>query len=309
MNSEPTPSARAIEFRRALVATANLGPYIRRRPPLKVVIAGVAAFALAGVLTGAAVATATRVDPELVVAQAGAASVARNYIRTENGVLVGHAVVRSASGTQTIDAGERPASATALVEGFGCLDAGHFVALIDSHSFDSFDDCSPGGSGASLVPVPGAGDHILTLRTQKGVRFAVWLSWARIPTLKESAAQKQALADDVITRDEDLAAFNRFAGCMTALGHPLVGVTTGLVPGYSEANAALADGTDNRCYTTEYQGVDAKWQTELSEGKVGVASMAACPPSHREGHSTGPQRRILVTGGILPVLTGCPWTG
>jgi hypothetical protein len=309
MSIDHAPSDRDIEFRRALVATANLGPYVRRRPPLKLVIGSLAAFALAGALTGGAIANATIVDPDLVAAQAEAASVAQSSVKTEDGALIGRPFLWSASGTQTINVGNKPAGATVLVEGFGCLDAGHFVELLDSKKFDSFDDCSPGGSGANFLATSGNGNHVVTLRTQKAVRFAVWLSWAHIPTFKDSAAQKQELADGAVSREEDLAAFSRFAGCMAALGHPLIRPTTGLVPGFSEDAAALTDGSDNRCYSTEYRHVDAKWQIELSKGKVGSASVATCPSPDQVAPPASPQRLIMTNGGLLPVLTGCAWIG
>jgi hypothetical protein len=309
MSTDTDPRDRSAEFRRALVATAELAPYVRRGPSLKIIGAGLAAFALAGALTGAAVATVGKLDPELVAAQSAATLVAQGYVRTSDGVTIGHPFLRSASGTQTINVGLRPPGATALVEGFGCLDPGHFIGLIDSRKFDSFEDCSPGGSGADLLTVSGDREHVVTWKTQTTVRFAVWLSWARIPKFTDSAAQKHELADGVVSRDEDLAAFNRFAGCMAVLGHPLIRPTAGLVPGFSESNSALDDGSDNRCYSTEYRHVDAQWQIEISEGKVGAASVRACTSPAPVVAPASPQRRILYNGSLLPVLTGCAWVG
>jgi hypothetical protein len=309
MSSDQSPSERSAEFRRALVATANLAPYVRRRPPFRLVVAGFAAFVLAGALTGGAIATASKPDPKLVAAQAAASTIAQDSVTTEYGTLIGRSFLRSASGTQTIDVGEKPAGATALVEGFGCLDDGHFVLFLDSKKVDSFEDCSPGGSGSNFLTVSGAGNHLVSLSTQKAVRYAVWLSWAHIPLLTDSAAQQQEMADGVVSREEDLAAFYRFEGCMTALGHPLTRITTGLVPGYSEDAAALSAGADNRCYWTEYRQVDAQWQIEISEGKVGVASADACPSPDQSVPSASPQREIMTKGGVLPILTGCPWVG
>jgi hypothetical protein len=308
MSSDQKPSERSAEFRRALVATANLGPYVRRRPPLRLVVAAVAAFALAGALTGGAIATATKPDPELVAAQADAATSGRGYVTMEDGKLIGRPFLRAASGTQTIDIGQKPAGATVLVEGIGCL-GGDADTFLDSKKVSSSGDCSPGGSGANVFTVSTTGDHLVSLRTRNGARIAVWLSWARIPKFSESAAQRQDLADGLVTRDEDLAAFNRFAGCMTALGHPLIRVTMGLVPGFSEDAAALTDGADNRCYSTEYKNVDAGWQIEISDGKVGATSAAACPSPDQTVPSASPQRLIMTKGHLLPVLNGCPWIG
>ncbi|HEX4442325.1 MAG TPA: hypothetical protein VHZ81_02025 [Galbitalea sp.] len=309
MNSESTPSTRATQFRQALVATANLGPYVRRRPSFKLVVGLVVAFVIAGTVTGGTVAYAAIADPDVVAANAGASGTGDNYVTSQDGILVGHPFARSASGTQTIDVGAKPTDATSLIEGFGCVDPGHFTLLVDGRKIDSFDDCSPGGSGASPLTVSGNGDHSVTLQTQRGVRFAVWLSWARIPKFHDSSAQKQALADSWTTRDEDIVGFGRFAGCMAALGHPLGDITLGLVPGYSEPVSAVNDGTDQRCYTTEYRDIDAEWQTEISQGAVGAASLAACTPAEKSATSTGVQRLVLVKGGLLPRLDGCPWIG
>jgi hypothetical protein len=307
MSSNPPPGERSAEFRRALVATANLAPYLRRRPPMKLVAASLTAFALAGALTGGAIATVTRANSDALAAQTGAAKSAQGYVKTQDGVLIGRPFSRSESGTQTIDVGRKPAGATVLIEGFGCLDPGHIVEFFDSKKFDSFSDCSSGGSGADVLTASGSGDHIFAVQTQKGVRYAIWLSWARIPKFAASAAQRQELADGTVSRDEDLAAFYRFAGCMTALGHPLTGITTGLVPGFSETTAAESDGSDNRCYVTEYGQVDEEWQVEVADGTVGASSVRACPSPVPVVSSTGPQRRVLTKNGVLPVLTGCPW--
>jgi hypothetical protein len=194
------------------------------------------------------------------------------------------------------------------VEGIGCL-GGNVDTFLDSKKVNSTGDCSGGGSGADVFTMSTTGNHLVSLRTRNGVRFAVWLSWAYIPRFTDSVAQRQELADGVVTRDEDLAAFNRFAGCMAALGHPLVRVTTGLVPGYSEDAPALTDGVDSRCYSTEYRHVDAQWQIEISDGKVGAMSAAACPSPDQTVPSSSPQRLIVTKGHLLPVLNGCPWIG
>jgi hypothetical protein len=308
MSSEQNPSERSAEFRRALVATANLGPYVRRRLPLRLVVVGLAAFALAGALTGGAVATATSVDPQVVAAQAGAAAAARQYTQEEDGTLIGQPITRSASGTQEIDVGERPSGATDLVEGFDCVDAGTFVGLLDSTRYESYPGCVPGGNSASTEPVKGTGGHIVTIQAPKSARFSIWLSWATIPQLEESAAQRQELSDGLVTRDEDVAAFNRYEGCMGALGHPIDGQSTSIVPVYTLDDSAVNDGSDNRCYVTEYREVDAKWQLELEASTVGVASVAACEASGNINKGNQP-RTITTPHGVLPDLTGCRWIG
>jgi len=308
MNAEPQPSDRAAEFRQALVATANLGPYLRRRPPLRLAVGSLAAFALAGALTGGAVATASTIDPQVLAAQAGAEGAAEQLVHQEDGTLVGQPFIRSASGTREINLGEMPAGATNLVEGFECMDSGTFVGLLDSKEYERLPDCEPGGDAAGIDTVTGNGGHILTVQAAKSSRFTIWLSWAKIPKLEASGAQRKELSDGVITRDEDVAAFNRYEGCMGALGHPIDVPPTSIVPSYSIDDSGVSDGSDNRCYVTEYRGVDMKWQIELEASTVGVASVAACIASDKVG--TGDPYRVVATPkGVLPDLTGCPWIG
>jgi hypothetical protein len=296
-----------MEFRQALVATANLGPYVRRRPPLKLVVGSLAAFALAGALTGGAIATAGTVDPQVLAAQAGAAGAGKQLVQQQGGTLVGQPFIRSASGTQEINVGEIPAGATNLVEGFECVDAGTFVILLDSKWHESIPDCD-GGDSAGIDTVTGRGGHILTVRAPKSARFTIWLSWAKIPKLSESVTQRKELSDGVITRDEDVAAFSRYEGCMGAFGHPIDVPPTNIVPSYSIDDSAANDGSDNRCYVTEYRGVDVKWQLELDASTVGVASVAACIASDSVGMGD-PDRVITTPKGVLPDLTACLWIG
>ncbi len=308
MNSEEQPSDRAIQFRQALVATANLGPYVRRRPPLRLIIGSLVAFALAGALTGGAVAQVTTVDPDVSAALAAAEGAAKYEAGTEDGTTLGQPIARTGAGMQTIDLGAMPAGATGLVEGFVCIDAGRFVGFLDSKQYESYPDCEPSSTGAGFVDVSNGRHHTLTIKGLGTARFAIWLSWAKVPTLVESGAQKQELSDGIITRDEDVAAFSRYEGCMGALGHPIDVPPTSIVPSYSVDDAAVADGSDNRCYVTEYRGVDEKWQLELQGSQVGVASVAACIATNKigKGHS---DRAIATPTGVLPDLTACPWIG
>jgi hypothetical protein len=308
MNSERRQGDRTAEFRQALVATATLGPYVRRRPPLKLVVGSFAAFALAGALTGGALAHVSVADPGVLASQAAASGAGRYEVAMEDGTTVGRPIVVTGTGSQSVHLGRMPAGATDLAEGFVCIDAGRFVGFLDSKQYEAYPDCAPTSTGAGFVTVPSSGDHILTMKAPTGARFTLWLSWAKIPRLVESGAQAQELADGVITRDEDLAAFSRYEGCMGALGHPIDVPATSIVPSYSVDDSAVADGSDTRCYVTEYRGVDEKWQLELQASQVGVASVAACVASGKVG--TGHQDRAIATpAGVLPDLTSCPWIG
>jgi hypothetical protein len=313
VSSDLEPNDRAAAFRRTLVATANLGPYVRRRPPLKLVIATIAAFALAGALTGAGIAAATQVDPTVSDAQAQAATNATLDIGTQGGSLLGKPFVLTGSGTHEIQLGPPPRGTTDLVEGFGCIDSGHFEALLDSKRFATYPNCGSGSSESNVMHVSITGAHSVVIRAAKGTRFTVWLSWSKIPKLAASPAQKADLADRVVTRDEVLAAFSRYEGCMGALGHPMDRSLTTIVPSDSVANAAVVDGSDDRCFVTEYRDVDETWQLELHAGSVGQASVAACKASGKVGAGVSDQndahRAFATPEGVLPDYSGCPWIG
>jgi hypothetical protein len=309
MSNDQTPSERAARFRQALVATANLGPYVRRRPPLKLVIGSVVVFAIAGALTGGALATTNKPDPAVVVAQNSAEVTGTILARQYDGTLIGEPFARTGRGTQQIDLGTRPKGATAFVEGFDCIDPGAYVGLLDSKRYEKYPDCEPGGSGGTFNNVTGSGAHLLTVQTASSNRFAIWISWVKIPTYAKSAAQTQELSDGTITRAEDVAAVNRYAGCMGALEDPISVSTDYATPSYTVNSAAYDDGTNTRCYNTEFAGVDEKWQIELETTDVGDVSISQCllkegvtPPATPKARFDELQSRDLN-------VSSCLWVG
>ena len=312
MNSDLDPRDRAAEFRRTLVATANLAPYVRRRPPVKLIIGTVAAFVLSGALIGGGIAVATKVDPTVSDAQAQAAANARLEVGTQGGTLLGKPFVLTGSGAQQIQLGRAPRGTTDLVEGFGCIDSGNFVALLDSKRIAAYPNCGSGSSESGRTHVSAKGAHAVVIRAAKGTRFTVWLSWARIPKLVASAAQKAELTDHIVTRGELLSAFSRYEGCMAALGHPMDSSLSAIVPPDSVTSAAVMDGSDDRCFVTEYRDVDGRWQLELQAGSVGQASVAACKAGGTLGGDTSDQdghRAFATPQGVLPDYSACPWIG
>jgi hypothetical protein len=298
-----------VQFRQALVATANLGPYARRRPSLKLVIACVVVFAVAGALTGGALATTSKPDPAVVVAQNGAEVTGTILARQFDGILLGHPFARTGRGTQRIDLGTRPAGATGFVEGFDCVDPGAYVGLLDSKRYEKYPDCEPGGSGGTFTNVTASGAHLLTVRTAGSNRFAIWISWVKIPTFAKSPAQAQELSDGTVTRAEDLAAVNRYAGCMGALGTPIGVLSDYVVPSYAVSDLAYQDGTDTRCYDTEYAAVDEKWQIELETTDVGDRSIVQCLVNEGVTPPATPSARFAEMQSRDFALTSCPWVG
>jgi hypothetical protein len=267
MSNDIEPRDRATEFRRALVATADLAPYIRPRPSLKLVVAAVAAFALAGALTGGAIATASMPDPPTVAAQADAAS---------------------------------------LMEGFSCFAPARFSWSLGGKIVGSI-DCTPNpGGGASYFDLKNAGSHTLTINALHRGPFSIWISWVHIPTFSPSAAEKLALADHEVSRDEEVAGFDRYQGCMGALGHSVPTTTGAIVPteGYGSG-----DGSSTRCYFTQWEAVDIQWQRQLMNTDLGEKAVDACLATQGVTPASTPSARWDQLSQLVGIQTRCPWIG
>lgn len=256
--------SRDVELRRALVATAELSAFTRRAPSIKFLIAGIAAFAIAGALAGAAVVTASDHANPPSVTLAGVNAAAQEVAVAQNATLIGAPIERAGSGTTIIRLGTKPAGATNLVVGFECVDHGDFSTSIDGHitpmSCSSSGVLSPQGS---LEPTFGSGKHIYKVVAAEGKRFALWISWMKAADTSPSAAQRAELADGIVTRPEYLAAYNRFAGCMAAAGFPIDVVSqASTVIDYSTNGTVAGDAAENRCYPIEFEKVDELWQAK-----------------------------------------------
>jgi DNA-directed RNA polymerase specialized sigma24 family protein len=289
-----TASPRDNDLRRMLVATADLTPLIRTRPSRRVVVACVAAFALAGALTGGALAvsaagkapsTATEFDVQYAAQRMAAAS---------DGTLLGTPTSVAAGGQLQLPLIDRPSGANNLVIGFECQEAGKFTTRLDSKIVATETCYLPptvsngvGDDGVTQSPQLKPGDaQRLTLPTNEASailltttdhstaltfgapgdrQFTVWISWVRIPKLTPSAAEKAELADGVITRAEYLAAFDRLVGCMTASGHPLTDIDeSGETVSFSfdSLGDPVIDADFNRCFETEDALVREMWLKE-----------------------------------------------
>ena len=87
MNSDDT-TMRDHELRRALVSTATLTKYSRRRIAPKVMIVSVAAFALVGALTGGAVAAAASRSQAQTAGAIESETEGRQLAKQQDAVLV-----------------------------------------------------------------------------------------------------------------------------------------------------------------------------------------------------------------------------
>jgi hypothetical protein len=264
MSSELPATTRDAELRHMLVATASAAPIRPRRRWS--VAAPIAAFALAGALTGTVSATALNVtnapedDQPIGLDNAIAMSV---YDATQ---LFGEPVELDGQGITVIPVGAIPEGATELVVVFGCRSAGTFDLFVDGElemTTVCSENSSASGGGASYFTVEDKPTHAVTINTGDNERYAVWASWvARAVPPVASPELAAAIADGEVTEAEYNAQFDRFSECMTAGGYPLGSINkfdkifTASIPG-----AAATSGVYDRCYAEHFFDVDIAWQS------------------------------------------------
>ncbi len=269
----PSLSPRLLLMRDSLVgqvANESTTPAPRRLSG-KTLAALVAAFVVAGSVTGgltAAAAISSRADA--VLAGGVAATGAYDMTDGRHGNLIGSAVSEITTGSDSLALGAAPAGANAVAIGFQCVTAGNFTVtfasaypVLSGHCGASAtqEPSTTSPAGYSLRVDPTRGDAV-NVTAPAGARYAVWASWAKVPTIaKPSAAQLAEVADGTVTRSEYVAAFGRYEKCMAAAGYPL-----GQIPA-NETNFQYALSTngvavsDTRCYPREFEQVDDLWQS------------------------------------------------
>jgi len=261
---------RNVALRRELVDLVNTSTSAarpRRRFSWKLPAVSVAAFALAGALTGAAVAVASSNDlPSWVNATVLVKGSVPNYVK-----LIGTPESVVSTGDSTLNVPAAPAGANRLIWGARCIStSGHIVARFDKDTTRLPLDCSEANSSADGdTSASTAAPHSVSVSADSTVQYVVWAGWVSYPPMpKPSGAQQAATADGIVTRQEYLDAYNRFAGCMTALGAPV-----GVIPetsvllnyGFPGDNMLIGD----RCYASEFQDVDTAWQGEHPQPSTG----------------------------------------
>ncbi|CAN5258069.1 hypothetical protein BH11ACT5_BH11ACT5_27800 [soil metagenome] len=252
---------RTTELRRALVATVDAAPYEKPRPRRWVAAAAIAAFAVAGSVTGFATATVSQAAPSEQPSEATAAWVL-SYARA-NSEFLGPIQHVAASEAADLTLGSAPDGASGVVVVLSCSGTGKVSLLVDGTSTMTA-TCTTGDGGGGLFPVPGDGEHTLRFEAGDGAKYEAWAAWVREPPLPQPTQQQQLeISDGVVTRAEYVAAYNRFIGCMAAGGYDVGGFTqsddAGLLS-YVVPSAAVTDGTDEFCYETEFKQVDIGWQ-------------------------------------------------
>lgn len=260
MSSEIPMTERDTELRRMLVATASAAPIRTRRR--WGIAAPIAAFALAGALTGAvsAVALNAAQDPTPVSVDSMV-----DALVSEDTQLFGEALVINGQGNTATLLGAAPDGAVELAVAFQCTDPGSFELLVDGRAAmtvvcDEASTASAGGGG--YFTVEDAAKHALTVSADEGKRYVVWASWAaRAVPPEPSSKQAAAMADGVVSEAEYRAQFDRYSACMTAAGYPLDGVDdSGTIITYLNSDTAVASGAEGQCYAQEFAQVDMTWQ-------------------------------------------------
>ncbi|MCU1506913.1 MAG: hypothetical protein JWP05_1882 [Microbacteriaceae bacterium] len=264
----PRSSRRDTELRRTLVAVANADTTLRIRPRTRTVIAAIAAFALAGALSGGAVSAIANTLSNQPSEIDSARAMVQSVVGTHD-LLLGTPRSYSGMGNTVLDLGRAPAGANGIAIGFDCIDRAQLSVTVDS-SMVSDGTCE--GTSGQEIQIVGASTHSMKITSPGSNRYAVYAAWVRKPPPPgPSAAQTAAMSDGKVTRAEYLAAFNRYAGCMTAAGYPLQAVPDDYVyyP-YAITDDAVSSGADDRCYPSEFQQVDAAWQLYVQD------AVAAC---------------------------------
>lgn len=251
-------------LRHMLVATVDSG-VATPRPVWRTAALSVGAFALAGALAGGTMVAvgALRADPASYDYEPFEIDAASHL--EDDVVIFGSPIVVTGSQPTTVDLGRAPSGANGLALAIYCLEAGAYTVALDGEftmGTECTEESGPVGGGSATVEMFVDGPpHDLSVDLDSG-GYAVWAAWVNQPADAEpSAAQREALVDGVVTREEYLAGFERYVACMADLGFVVShGPLEQEVLGYSIPGTAGNSGAANRCYEAEFHLVDVDWQ-------------------------------------------------
>jgi hypothetical protein len=237
--------------------------------------ASIAAFAVAGALTGAVSATALTATNDRAADDVDPVSIAdlASFVNDDT-ALFGAPVVLSGHGDASSSLGIAPAGATQIALALRCGGPGTFEVLVDEERalrVTCDEESSPragGGAYFLLDEDDAAATHALTISTAAENGYLLWASWAaQAPVPAPSPAQASAVSDGVVGAEEYAAQFDAFAQCMQAAGHPLGSVNRNApVFTYAVDARAVESGDDARCYAVEFAEADALWQQAHAGG-------------------------------------------
>lgn len=266
MNTETND--RTDVLRRMLVAKATIEGTARRSRKTTAILA-VAAFALAGGLTGGAISAAALTDSSPSPDQQRALAVQAVASLPAGGELRGDSTVSSGNGDASVTVPRKVRGANALIVSFWCLDTARYTVASDRSavyggtcSTDPDRPLNLSRPAAFRAKFAATGTHRITIRTSSGSRWSVLVSWATVPGIPRPSAQQEAeIADGTVTRQEYLDAFSRYQGCLAEAGFPSTRVLDSSTE-FDTSNSSAATETVDRCYTRELVGVDTIWQDE-----------------------------------------------
>lgn len=252
------------QLRRMLVATVESG-VSTPRPAWRTAALSVGAFALAGALAGGTMVAVSALQADPASYDYEPFEIDAESHLEDDVVIFGTPVVVTGSQPTTIDLGPAPSGANGLALAIYCLEAGAYTIALDGE-FTMGTECTEesgpvSGGGATVQMFVDGPPQDLSVGLDSG-RYAVWAAWVNQPADGEpSAAQQEALADGVVTREEYLAGFERYVACMADLGFVVShGPLEQEVLSYSIPGTAGNSGAANRCYEAEFQLVDGEWQ-------------------------------------------------
>ncbi|MDH6181957.1 hypothetical protein M2152_002139 [Microbacteriaceae bacterium SG_E_30_P1] len=257
-------------LRAELVRAATRSPYGDRMAP-RSLVAGAAAIALAGALTGGAVSAValTAAEPQAPVAitEDDVASVTARGLEIvgTHAELFGTPFIASGRGNLIVELGSVPEGASSIAMAIQCVEVGVITVEINGQEFGST-ECSEEYGSSDLGGFASFNDQLAqgnnTIALSGGGNFVLWASWAKqAERPAQSQAQVDALVDGTVTAEEYDAGFDRFASCMAAAGHPLVFIDkSDVVYDYALTSESVSTGTDVQCYEAEFMEIDGSWQ-------------------------------------------------
>ena len=263
--SNESSTRRDAELRRILVARASARP----RRAARAAVAAIGSLAAAGALVAVVVVVAS---PTLIATLGQSGNEEYDFGRPaflyDDAEVLGEPVQFRSQDSQIVDLGEPPAEASELGMTIRCFTAGTYtVTVLDvptpySQPVTCDDDAgvTRGGLGG-YIPFPTSGAARVEISATAGGEYAIWLAWIDKPADPEpSAEQTAALADGVVTREEYLAGFDRFAACMSTAGFDVGGNRDTEIIQYSLSDDAVRSGVEHQCYGAEFLELDRSWQ-------------------------------------------------
>lgn len=271
--SEPTDRTDAL---RELLVTQVEVSASRARQPWRVgalLVAVALASGATGALTAAAIEQDEPYEPNVI------ASLALTGARA-NSTVIGDPYFVGSSGDAVIDLGLAPENATGIAIRLACTEPGSVDVSLDEVWITSLmcDAESPTGGSGLVAGFEGPGPHTLSFSSPTGTGYEAFVAWVEEPPLPgPSAQQLSEIEDGVATREEYLAAFNRFAGCMGANGYDVgLAYTDTVILNYSIPSASVDSGVDLFCYRSQFIEVDTLWQLQNEDASETTRILREC---------------------------------